>query len=306
MEKKRIKPRAIQSITELHALLTIPPPEHPLVSVIDFSEITCFSDESLRSVSYHFYCIALKKGFRGKMQYGQNFYDFDEGVMTFFAPGQVVTTDLAENVSLSGWWLVVHPAFINSSSLTRRINDYGYFSYAVNEALHLSEKEEKLVGTIMENIRQECGASIDLHGQEIILSHIDLLLSYCNRFYSRQFITRKQGGDDLLSRLDVVLSAYFERDSIQEKGIPTVQHVADELHVSAHYLSDMLRTLTGQNTQQHIHNKLIDKAIALITTSSLSISEIAYQLGFEHSQSFNKLFKQKTNQTPLSFRRSLN
>ncbi|WP_345949342.1 helix-turn-helix domain-containing protein [Mucilaginibacter sp. PAMB04274] len=306
MSKEHHAPYAINSIAELHRLLKITKPAHPLISVIDFSVITCYTDESLRSVCYNFYCIALKKNFEGKMKYGQNYYDFDEGVMTFFSPGQVVTTDIVAGLQLSGWWLVVHPDFIQGHTLGTKIKSYGYFSYAVSEALHLSEKEEAMIDTTMRNIRLEYESATDHYSQDVILSHIELLLNYCNRFYNRQFITRKQANNDLLTNLEELLTDYFNSGKVQQQGLPTVRYIAEMLHVSPNYLSDMLRSLTGLNAQQHIHHKLIEKAKDILTTTSLSVSEIAYQLGFEYPQSFNKLFKSKTQLSPLEFRASFN
>lgn len=306
MRKETNSPYTINSISELHRLLALPKPEHPLVSVINLSEIKCYSDNSLSSVIYNFYSVCNKKDFNGKMKYGQNYYDFDEGTMTFFSPGQVISTVVSEDISLSGLWLVIHPDFIRNYPLSKTIKNYGYFSYAVNEALHLSEKEEAMIALTMQNILQEYNSAIDSYSQDVIISHIELLLNYSNRFYNRQFITRKNAGNDLLIKLEGLLSDYFNSDKVLKKGLPTVQYISDKLNISSNYLSDMLRSLTGQNTQQHIHNKLIEKAKELITTTSLSVSEIAYQLGFEYPQSFSKLFKSKTAVSPLEFRHSFN
>jgi AraC family transcriptional activator of pobA len=306
MKKAKNTPYFIQSISELHRLLELPKPKHPLVSVINFEEIKCFSDESLRSVHYNFYCIAIKKNFDGKMKYGQQYYDFDEGIMTFFSPMQVVTTDIVDGLKLSGYWLVVHPDFIRSYPLGKVIKKYGYFSYAVNEALHLSEDEEKAVTAIMQNIAQEYRSAIDHFSQDVIVSYIQLLLNYCNRFYSRQFITRRNASNDLLIKLESLLEDYFNSEQKPETGLPTVQYISGKLNVSADYLSDMLRNLTGRSTQQHIHDYLIEKSKEILSTTNLSVSEIAYQLGFEYPQSFSKLFKTKTNLSPLEFRQSFN
>lgn len=306
MKKETNHPYIITSISELHRLLKLPKPDHPLVSVIELSETTCFSDEILKSFVYNFYSVCLKKDFKGKMKYGQNYYDFDEGIMTFFSPGQVISTELGEDASLSGWWLVFHPDFIQNYPLARHIKDFSFFSYAVNEALHVSEKEEAMITAILHSIRQECRSTIDHYSQDVILSYIDLLLNYSNRFYNRQFITRKSANHELLTRLEAYLSDYFDNGKFQESGIPTVQLIAQQLNISSNYLSDMLRSLTGQSTQQHIHNKLIEKAKEMLTTTSLSVGEIAYQFGFEYPQSFSKLFKSKTHVSPLEFRQSFN
>jgi len=294
-----MKPHIFDSIAELHRALKLPKPEHPLVSVINFEETKCFSEESLRSVSYGFYCIALKKNFKGKMKYGQNFYDFDDGVMTFFSPGQVITTAIEPDLKLSGWWLVVHPEYMRSYPLGKNIKTYGYFSYAVSEALHLSEKEEVVIENLMKSIIHEYRLNIDHFSQDVIISHIELLLNYCNRFYSRQFITRKTASNDLLVQIDELIAVYLEKT-----GLPTVKYLSDQLNVSPGYLTDMLRSLTGQSTQQHIHSKIIEKAKETLATTSLPVSTIAYQLGFEYPQSFHKLFRNKTNLSPLEFRNS--
>ena len=306
MKKESAYPYTINSISELHRLLALPKPAHPLVSVINLAEIKYYPEETLKSVIYNFYSICIKKGFKGKLKYGQNYYDFDEGMMTFFSTGQVISTEINDDRELSGLWLVIHPDFMQNYPLGKAIKNYGYFSYAVNEALHLSEKEEIMIETILKNIEQEYRSVIDTYSQDVIVSHIELLLNYCNRFYNRQFITRKHANNDLLINLETLLSDYFGSERVRERGLPTVQYISDQLHVSPNYLSDMLRTLTGQNTQQHIHNKLIEKAKEILTTTSLSVGEIAYQLGFEYPQSFSKLFKSKTNVSPLEFRQSFN
>lgn len=306
MRKETTQPHVINSISELHRLLALPKPEHPQVSVIDLGDIKCHFDETIKSVVYNFYSICIKKDFTGKLKYGQNYYDFDEGVMTFFSPGQVVSTVTTEDMAMNGWWLVIHPDFIQSYPLAKSIKEYGYFTYAVSEALHLSDKEEAMMTMLINQIGQEYRSPIDSYSQDVIVSQIDLLLNYANRFYNRQFITRKNASHDLLTRLETLLTAYFEQENVQGMGLPTVQYLSEKLNVSPTYLSDLLRKLTGQSTQQHIHNKLIDKAKQILSTTSLSVSEIAYQLGFEYPQSFNKLFKSKTNVSPLEFRQSFN
>ena len=306
MKKQALQPYAINSVSELHRILALPKPEHPLVSVINLDEIQCFADESLKSVVFNFYSVCIKKDFKGKLKYGQNYYDFDEGVLTFFSPGQVITTELSEDLKLSGYWLIIHPDFIQSYPLAKTIKNYGFFSYAVNEALFLSEKEETMIASIMKNIEQEYYSNIDHYSQDVMVSHIELLLNYANRFYNRQFITRKNASNDLLLKLENLLSDYFANGKVRELGLPTVHFVSESLNVSPNYLSDLLRMLTGQSTQQHIHNKVIEKAKEVLTTTSLSVSEIAYQLGFERPQSFNKLFKSKVNISPLAFKHSFN
>ncbi|WP_316744287.1 helix-turn-helix transcriptional regulator [Pedobacter antarcticus] len=304
MKKAAYKPYIINSITELHGLLGIAKPKHPLVSVINFEDIKCFEEEKLRSIAYNFYCIAIKKNFEGKMKYGQQYYDFDEGVMTFFSPMQVVTTDIVPGLKLSGYWLVIHPDFIANYSLGKNIKNYGYFSYSVSEALHLSQDEEISITNIFKNIEKEYQSVIDHFSQDVIISQIELLLNYCNRYYNRQFITRKKVNRDLLETLEIVLSEYFESELLQRVGLPGVKYLSDKLNVSPNYLSDMLRNLTGMSTKQHIDNHLIEKAKQILATTNRSVSEIAYGFGFDYPQSFNKLFKNKTSVTPLAYRQS--
>ena len=306
MKTKTNQPYNVFSISELHRLLCLPKPQHPLISVINLEDVSCSVDENIRSMVYQFYSICIKKNFNGKLKYGQNYYDFDEGVMTFFSPGQVISVEAADNIAVNGCWLVIHPHFIKNYPVFKTIKSYGFFSYAVNEALHLSEKEEAMIETLFANIEKEYTTAIDHFSQDVIVSHIDLLLTYSNRFYNRQFITRKQANNSLLMEFEKVISDFFIETNLLEKGLPTVENIAKQLNVSSHYLSDMLRNVTGQNTQQHIHDKLIEKAKEILSTSSLSVSEIAYALGFEHPQSFSKLFKNKTTFSPLKFRHSFN
>lgn len=255
---------------------------------------------------YDFYSITLKRNFNARMKYGQQEYDFDEGILFFMAPGQVLKIEVETSTPLahSGWMLLVHPDFLWNTPLAKSIRQYEYFDYAVHEALFLSEKEETIIAGIMQTIQQEYYSNIDQFSQPVIIAQLELLLTYSDRFYHRQFITRKIANHQLLNRLESLLSSYFDSDDLIEKGLPTVQSIADTLHVSPNYLSGLLKVLTGQSTQQHIHDKLIEKAKEKLSTTDLSVSEIAYVLGFEHSQSFSKLFKSKTALSPLEFRQS--
>ncbi|GAB3999910.1 helix-turn-helix domain-containing protein [Spirosoma daeguense] len=230
----------------------------------------------------------------------------DLGVMSFMAPDQIVTWHPDDVPATEGWLLIFHTHFIRNYPLGHKIREYGFFGYAVHEALILSEEEEQTVENLILSIRQESQARIDTFSQDVIVSQLDLLLTYCNRFYSRQFITRKTANNDLLSKVETLLADYFDQDKAQLTGLPTVTYLAERLNMSPKYLSDMLRNLTGQSAQQHIHDKLIDKAKEILVTTNLSVGEIAYQLGFECPQSFNKLFKNKTNVSPLEFRQSFN
>ena len=304
MKKEINSPIIINSISEQHRLLSLPKPEHPLVSLIDFSDVARNSSGFVGTFAFNFYTVAIKKGFKGKLKYGQNYYDFDEGVMSFIAPGQLLSKENSDDDPQAGWLLVIHPDFLRNYPLGKKIKEYGFFSYATNEALHLSEKEEKMVETIMKNIEQEYRSSIDKFSQDVMISHIELLLNYSNRFYNRQFITRKHANNDLLTKLEELLDDYFKGEKVQEFGLPTVRYISEKLNISPNYLSDMLRSLTGQSTQQHIHDKVIEKAKEILTSTSFSVGEIAYKLGFETPQSFNKLFKNKTQVSPLEYRNS--
>ncbi|WP_116787105.1 helix-turn-helix domain-containing protein [Flavobacterium psychrotrophum] len=291
-----------ESISDMHRLLCLPAPLHPLVSVINLKDVPCIMDENLTSLQYNFYSICTKRDFKGRMKYGQNYYDFDNGIMTFFSPGQVISTE-GSDVSVNGMWLMIHPDFLRGYALDKTIKEYGFFSYATHEALHLSEAEEDMINGIMRAIEKEYQQPIDGFSQDVMVSQTELLLNYCNRFYNRQFITRKQANNDLITKMEQVLTDHFNGT---EACLPRVKELADYLNVSPGYLSDMLRAHTGQNAQQHIHSKLIDKAKEILSTTELTVSEIAYRLGFEHPQSFSKLFKAKANVSPLEYRRLFN
>ncbi|ACU04551.1 AraC family transcriptional regulator [Pedobacter heparinus] len=298
-------PRRIKTISEFHKLRGLPQPEHPLISVIDYGSVAHVSEQT-ESFVFDFYSISLKRGV-GKMRYGQQEYDFDGGVMYFMAPGQVLTVEPGQNSKeqRSGWILKVHPDLLWNTPLAKIISQYEFFDYSVHEALFLSDKEEEILNGIVTNIRQEYGNNIDKFSHNIIVSQIETLLNYAERFYQRQFITRKKSGHQLLEKMEAVLDSYFN-DVDAPKGLPSVQYVSDRLHVSKGYLASLLKSLTGLNTQQHIHEKLIEKAKTKLSTTDLSVSQIAYELGFEHPQSFSKLFKNKTNLSPLEFKNSFN
>ncbi|RYX99494.1 AraC family transcriptional regulator [bacterium] len=302
---KNMPPLKVKCITEYHQKMGLEKPAHPLVSVINFENVKVIPNDNQKSIIHDFYSIALKRNFDGKIKYGQQQYDFDEGLMLFISPGQVFTIEATEKSKPSGWLLLIHPDFFWNTPLAESIKQYDYFSYSVNEALHLSEKEEETISTIMQNIDHEYRSGSDKFVEELIITQIELLLIYSERFYHRQFITRKITYNKILNRLEDILSEYFNSDAIK-KGLPSVQYIAQSLNISPNYLSVLLKVLTGQSTQQHIHDKLIEKAKEKLSNTDLSVSEISYELGFEHSQSFSKLFKSKTNLSPLEFRRSFN
>ncbi|MDR0228731.1 MAG: helix-turn-helix transcriptional regulator [Flavobacteriaceae bacterium] len=300
----------ISSISEFHKLLDLPAPLHPLISLVDVTQMHITENDIWKKFTMDFYSLSLKRDVTAKVKYGQQYYDFDKGTMNFIAPKQIQSLEVDEVNEISqnygfGYMLMIHPDFLYNHSLSTQIKNYGFFSYSLNEALHLSEKEEANIVEIFQKIEQEY-QFIDRHTQDIILSQLDLLLNYSNRFYERQFITRKAVNSDLLSRTEQLLTDYFNKKEMTISGLPTVEFIANKLNLSPQYLSDMLRSLTGQGAKQHINDKLIDKAKEYLSSSKLSVAEIAYQLGFEYPQSFNKLFKKKTNMSPLEFRASFN
>ncbi|KAA8484090.1 AraC family transcriptional regulator [Arcticibacter tournemirensis] len=298
----------LKSITEFHRSRGLEAPQHPLISIVNYADIQLSADTADVNWVCDFYSIAVKRNLNAKLHYGQQEYDFDEGVMFFIAPGQVygVSFEGAATWERSGWILLLHPDFLWNTSLGTSIKGYEYFGYSANEALHLSEKEEATMKGIIDNIRQEYHNNLDRFSQNIIIAQIETLLFYADRFYQRQFITRKISNHKILSRFEIILNEYFSSCKQINSGLPSVQYIADSLNVSPNYLSGLLKSLTGETTQQHIHNYLIEKAKERLSATTLSVSEIAYELGFEHPQSFSKLFKLKTDVSPLEFRAKFN
>ena len=304
---KNTQPYRIKTISEYHQLKGLDKPAHPLVSVIHLDEMEIVTTTHTSWV-FDFYSIALKRNFdyKVKYKYGQQTYDFDEGVMFFIAPNQVFSVQTDSGYKLSGWMLLFHPDFLLQTILVKTIKQYDYFSYLANEALHLSGKEEKTIINIFKSVQQEYLSNIDKFSQPLIINQIELLLNFSDRFYNRQFITRKINNNIILTRLEELLAVYCNDDNLIEKGLPTVQTIAKNINLSPSYLSSLLKVLTGQSTQQHIQNKLIEMAKEKLSTTNLSVSEIAYELGFEHSQSFSKMFKIKTSVSPMKFRELFN
>ncbi|MEJ1240531.1 AraC family transcriptional regulator [Chryseolinea sp. T2] len=301
----RTTPLKFDSISELHKALGLPRPLHPLVSLINYADIKLPDDEIPKLLLLNFYKISYKFNFTGKIRYGQGYYDFSEGGLCFYSPHQIISS-AEDGIDYSGYTLLFHPDFIRQAGLASKIKNYGFFLYSANEGLFISDKERQTLTSVFENIRDELNTPIDEFSHDVVVSHIEVLLNYSSRYYKRQFITRKTVNHDLLIRMENLLNSYFDKQESLNNGLPTVEYLAGELSVSPRYLSDMLRSLTGQNAQQHIHEKLIEKAKEYLAATPLSVSEIAYQLGFEHSQSFNKLFKKKTKLTPVEYKQSLN
>jgi len=302
MSNKEVK--RIKTVSEYHRSRGLSKPLHPLISLIDYRSIIHSSETNNVNWVFDFFLVALKKNIDGKFRYGQQNYDFDEGTMFFIAPGQVfriqINTELPDR---SGWMLLFHPDFLLGTPLAKSIKNYQFFGYSAREALFLSEHEETIVLDIVQNIKREYQTNIDRFSQQIILSQVEVLLNYADRFYNRQFLTRKVTNHKVLEKFEALLDQYF-MDKAQQNGLPTVNYLAEQLNLSSDYLTSLLKVTTGLSSQQHIHEKLIEKAKEKLSSTDLSVSEIAFELGFEHSQSFSKLFKSKTKQSPLEFRAS--
>jgi len=305
---KNAQPNRFKTISQYLQTIGLPKPEHPLISVVNLDTVKPIPANEKISWLFDFYLISLKRQLTGeiKFRYGQQLFDFDEGILGFMSPNQILSLETNEEVKYSGWMLLIHPDFFWHTSLAKNIKLYDFFDYAANEALHLSEKEETMIVNILKFIEQEYHSNIDKFSDNVIIAQLELLFSYSERFYNRQFLTRKKVNHQILTRLEEMLNQYFVTENLTEKGLPSVQLIAETLNVSPNYLSSLLKVLTGKSTQQHIQDKLIDKAKEILSTTDLSVSEIAYQLGFEYSQSFSTLFKSKTNFSPLEFRQSFN
>jgi len=289
----------IKSIDELHVFFHYDKPLHPLISIIDLAKV----DRSHRipgaSYRLNLYSVACKK-IEGVFNYGRTSYDFAEGSLMFTAPNQVLTPGIENKVE--GWAIYIHPDFLNATSRGRKLSDYSFFGYDAHECLHISDAEKNVLEECLRNVGKEIANNLDKHSHNLILTNLELLLSYCSRFYDRQFLTREKAGNDILQKFERLLNEYFGQESLIEQGIPDVKYFASHLNLSANYLSDLLSKSTGKSTQEHIHLKLIDKAKHLLWSSASSISEIAFDLGFEHPSHFTKIFKNKVGLSPKEFR----
>ena len=274
---------------------------HPLISIVDFSK--CEVQVESARLRYGFYSVFSKDVKCGDLQYGRNYYDYQEGTMVFTAPGQVVgVARKGEYIQPKGWALLFHPDLIRGTSLGRNIKNYRFFSYEVYEALHLSEQERQIVIDCLKNIELELHHGIDKHSKMLIVSNIELLLNYCVRFYDRQFITREEANKDTLAKFEKIMNDYFQSDKPQDIGLPSVQYCADQLHLSANYLGDLIKKETGKSAQEQIQLYLIDMAKEKVLDTSRSISEIAYELGFKYPQHFTRLFKKCVGTSPNEYR----
>lgn len=280
--------------------------KHPLVAVVDFSKVDELIEEDVR-ITCDFYCIMFKNYCANSMRYGRRQYDFQDGSLICIAPKQILTMDseIEKKEDMMGWGLFFHPDLVRGTTLGSKMKDYTFFSYDTAEALHLSDKEKQILHDCVLKIESELNENIDNHSQNLIVSNIELLLNYCSRYYGRQFITRKNSNRDVLAQVESALQEYFASDKLKEKGLPSVSYLAGKVNLSPNYLSDLLKKETGMNAKDRIHHFLIEEAKNSLLGSNKSVSEIAYELGFEYPQYFSKLFKQKTGTSPQEFR-SLN
>ena len=293
----------LHSIADLHKLFNLGNSQHPLVAVLDFSKVT-EQVETNSKITTDFYSIMFKNYCKNNIKYGRRAIDFQDGNLICIAPNQVIEIDneVEEREDKMGWGLFFHPDLIRSTSLNDKIKSYSFFHYEVSEALHLSDKEKNILLESVQKIQSELQENIDIHSQHIIVSTIELLLNYCSRFYGRQLITRSHTNKSIISQIETLLTQYFADEKIKEQGLPTVKYLADQINLSPSYLSDLLKKETGKNAQEHIHFHLIEVAKNSLLNSEKNINEIAYDLGFEYPQYFNKLFKQKTGKTPMGYR----
>jgi len=293
----------VNSISEVHEFFGFPKPKHPLVSVLPIDERMTNFDYGDLSYTFSFYQISLKAGINGSLSYGRNAYDFKEGTLTFIKPNQLVKVEnSADYKGGSGWTLIFHPDLIRKSKLGKSIEQYSFFNYEVNEALHLSDDEKQSITELAQKIEKEYQQNIDRHSQEIIIANIEMILKYCTRFYDRQFYTRTNLNKDVLSKFESVIRNYYKSDQPFENGILSVKYCANELAMSPNYLGDLIKNETGRSAKDHILEYVIEKAKTQILGTTDSISEIAYSLGFEYPQGLNKLFKVKTGMSPMQFR----
>ncbi len=293
----------LQSITDLHTLFNLGNSFHPLVTVLDFSKVTENVAEYSK-ITTDFYSIMFKNYCKNKIKYGRKAIDFQDGNLICIAPNQTIDMDNEEEEreDKMGWGLFFHPDLIRATTLNEKLKDYTFFNYEISEALHLSDKEKGVLYECVQKIQAELQENIDVYSQYIIVSTIELLLNYCSRFYGRQMITRSQNNKLTINQIESILTHYFSTNTIQEQGLPTVKYLAEKVHLSPSYLSDLLKKETGKNAQEHIHFYLIEEAKNLLLNSEKNVNEIAYNLGFEYPQYFNTLFKKKTGRTPKEFR----
>ncbi|MDN5215097.1 helix-turn-helix domain-containing protein [Fulvivirgaceae bacterium BMA12] len=296
----------IDSITKAQKLFGMPRPKHPLVSVMWARDFPDFSQFKGLKFNTDLYMVSLKDGITGSMGYGRNTYDFSEGTMVFSKPNQVLFSEdkkIADDAK--GWMLVFHPDLIRKSELSKTIGNYSFFDYEVHEALHLSEDEKAILTDLVLKIEIEINQNIDKHSQKLIISTIELILDYCNRYYDRQFYVRANLNQDHISEFEMFLKDYFSSEKPSKLGVPSVKYCGEVLNMSPNYLSDLLKKETGKSAKDHIYAFVINRAKNKLLGTTESISGIAYDLGFEYPQHFSKLFKKETGMSPVKYR-SLN
>lgn len=293
----------IRSISQLHRELGLDPPLHPLITLIDVKHLHSKHAQKMAGQRFatDFYSVSLKDGSCG-MLYGRNHYDFEEGVLSLFAPKQVFTSTGEPGTFANGWMLQFHPDLIRGTSLDAQMDQYSFFSYDVHEALHLSKREQDLLLDLAEKIKDEYSQNIDRHTQGLLVSHLELLLNYCVRFYERQFHTRKKQNVDVVTKVEQLLHDYYQAGKQLDQGTPSIQYLADGVHLSANYLSDLLKKETGRNAKDHVNAFVVDKAKSRLLGSKDAVSEIAFSLGFNYPHYFSRLFKRKTGLTPQQYR----
>jgi AraC-like DNA-binding protein len=293
----------LQSIADLHKIFNLGNSQHPLVAVLDFSKVSEQVNQNSK-ISTDFYSIMFKNYCKNNIKYGRKAIDFQDGNLICIAPNQTIEIDneIEQKENMMGWGLFFHPDLIRATSLNDKLKNYSFFHYEVSEALHLSDKEKNILWECVQKIQSELQENIDVHSQYIIVSTIELLLNYCSRFYGRQMITRSQTNQSIISQIEIILTKYFSEIKVKEQGLPTVKFLADQVNLSSNYLSDLLKKETGKNAQEHIHFYLIEEAKNYLINTEKNVNEIAYSLGFEYPQYFNKLFKKKTGKTPVEYR----
>lgn len=293
----------ISSITQVHELLGLKKNQHPLVSIVRQMPSMGSEFDDIR-VHLGLYAVSMKNGMSGSFQYGRRSYDFQEGTITFIAPGQVLSPQASKSSDdAKNWTLLFHPDLIRRYDLGRNINEYSFFSYEADEALHLSDEEKKSLADLSINIENEIHKNIDQHTHKLIVANIELMLDYCKRYYDRQFYTRSHVNKDTVASFEKILRDYYQTNQQLEHGIPTVTQCATHLSLSANYLSDLLKKETGRNAREHIHYYIIERAKTELLNSDQRISDIAYSLGFGYPSHFTKLFKSNTGTSPTDYRK---
>ncbi len=295
--KEVIKVSTIDQYNKLFGFETL----HPLVSVVDLSKAPTWPDHF--RFNYGVYCIYLKDAKCGTIRYGRQNYDYQEGSIVAFAPGQIANIDMERGTKPSGLGVLFHPDLLHGTPLGREIDRYSFFSYDINEALHVSEKERKTLVNCIDNIKDEMEQAIDKHSNRLIAANIELFLEYCMRFYDRQFITRTKVNQGVLAKFERLLDEYFKNEALRKSGLPQVRYFADKVCLSSNYFGDLIKKESGMTAQEYIQNKIINVSKEWVASTNLTVSQIAYELGFQYSQHFSRAFKKNVGCTPLEYRR---